>query len=115
MKNTNHLYLYTSIFAAVTLLFLPDTAEALTGGGIVGIDNLWAKIKPYLTGAFSIGGVIYCATNVRKVVVGDYRAAAPAAISAILAGLGIQGVFGDNALTATVNELEPHVLRAISE
>ncbi len=90
---------------------MPESADALTGGAgsgaggartIAGIDNLWKVITPYLAGAFSVGGILYSAINIRKVVIGDYRAAAPAAISAIIGGIGINGVFGEHALSVLI-------------
>jgi len=93
-------------FVTAVYLLMPESAEALTAGsgasgaiGIVGIGNLWKKISPYLAGAFSVGGIVYSAINIRKVIIGDYRAAAPAAISAIIGGIGVNGVFGENALS----------------
>lgn len=94
-----------AVVAAVYLL-MPESAEALTDGtdgtkatGIHTIDTLWNQVSPYLAGAFSVGGILYSAINIRKVILGDYRAAAPAAISAILGGIGVNGVFGANALS----------------
>lgn len=104
-KVHNQIFKKAVLITAVYLLML-ESGEALTSGsgaggatGILGIDNLWGKISPYLAGAFSVGGILYSAINIRKVIIGDYRAAAPAAISAIIGGIGVNGVFGANALS----------------
>lgn len=106
MKKSHKNIIKKAALVTAIYLLIPESAEALTAGagaggatGIVGIDNLWGKISPYLAGAFSIGGILYSAINIRKVVIGDYRAAAPAAISAIIGGIGVNGVFGANALS----------------
>jgi hypothetical protein len=106
MKNRHKNILKKAALITAVYFLLPESADALTGsagaGGataIAGIDNLWRAITPYLAGAFSVGGILYSAINIRKVVIGDYRAAAPAAISAIIGGIGINGVFGANALS----------------
>ena len=103
---TQNQFLKKAAVVAAVYLLMPESAEALTAGsgasgaiGIVGIDNLWKTISPYLAGAFSVGGIVYSAINIRKVIIGDYRAAAPAAISAIIGGIGVNGVFGANALS----------------
>ena len=83
----------------------PESLSALTSGAadgakaIEGVDKVWKSVTPYITGLFSAGGVIYSGINLRKVVMGDYRAAAPAAIAAVVASLGINGMFGENALS----------------
>lgn len=93
------------VVVSVICFLCPESAYALRQGAadgaaaIHGIDQIWATIQPYLTGLFSVGGVIYSGLNIRKVVIGDYRAAAPAALSALMAGLGINGMFGQNALS----------------
>lgn len=98
-------YIKPLCFIAATFCLCPESAYALRQGAadgaaaIHGIDQIWATIQPYLTGLFSVGGVIYSGLNIRKVVIGDYRAAAPAALSALMAGLGINGMFGQNALS----------------
>jgi preprotein translocase subunit SecG len=106
LNYTQNQFLKKAALITAVYLLMPESADALTAGsgaggatGIVGIDNLWGKISPYLAGAFSVGGILYSAINIRKVVIGDYRAAAPAAISAIIGGIGVQGVFGANALS----------------
>jgi len=73
--------------------------QGADGKAIMGLDAIWGTVKPYITGAFSAGGVIYSGINIRKVVIGDYRAAVPALVSALVAGLGIQGMFGAEALS----------------
>ena len=76
--------------------------NAADGKAILGFDAIWGTVKPYITGAFSAGGVVYSGINIRKVVIGDYRAAVPALVSALVAGLGIQGMFGADALSVTL-------------
>ena len=87
----------------VVQFLLPEIAHATgvtgEGAGILGIENTWAKIKPYFTWAFALGGVAYSGLNIRKVILGDYRALGPAALAAIIGGLGVEGVFGDKALS----------------
>lgn len=83
-------------------LLLNETGYAVHGAdgkAILGFDAIWGTVKPYITGAFSAGGVVYSGINIRKVVIGDYRAAVPALVSALVAGLGIQGMFGADALS----------------
>lgn len=103
-ENKSYL-LKTSVALFLVCFLFPESLLGLTGGGtdgataIKGLDNIWKSVRPYLTGLFSIGGVVYSGINIRKVVIGDYRAAAPAAIAAIVASLGINGMFGENALS----------------
>lgn len=103
-KNKSYV-LKTSLVLCLVCFLFPESLLGLTGGGtdgataIKGLDNVWKSVRPYLTGLFSIGGVVYSGINIRKVVIGDYRAAAPAAIAAIVASLGINGMFGENALS----------------
>ncbi|HCU06430.1 MAG TPA: hypothetical protein DIC42_02450 [Holosporales bacterium] len=104
--NTHNQILKKAALITALYLLMPESTEALTDGtagaqaiGIHTIDTLWNQVSPYLAGAFSVGGILYSAINIRKVILGDYRAAAPAAISAILGGIGINGVFGANALS----------------
>lgn len=86
---------------AVAYALSPDEASAITanGGNIQGLDTIWTIVRPYFTWAFSLGGVAYCGINLRKVVIGDYRAAAPAALAALVAGVGVNGLFADQALS----------------
>jgi hypothetical protein len=86
----------------VVQFLLPEIAHAtgVTGNaGILGIESTWAKIKPYFTWAFALGGVAYSGLNIRKVILGDYRALGPAALAAIIGGLGVEGVFGTDVLS----------------
>ena len=96
------------VFKAVAVVgvvqfLLPEIAHATgvtgEGAGILGIESTWAKIKPYFIWAFALGGVTYSGLNIRKVILGDYRALGPAALAAIIGGLGVEGVFGEKALS----------------
>lgn len=58
------------------------------------------KLVPYLGFAFTAGGVYYSGLNGKQVVTGDYRAAPRLLVSIGVAGLGLTGIFGANALTA---------------
>lgn len=68
MKLSNNQFLKKAALVTAVYLLMPESAEALTAGagaggatGIVGIDNLWGKISPYLAGAFSVDGIVYSA------------------------------------------------------
>ncbi|CAO4847477.1 MAG: hypothetical protein FADNKDHG_01499 [Holosporales bacterium] len=91
----------SAMICAIVYALSPDSAHAITanGGNIQGLDTIWAIVKPYFTWAFSLGGVSYCGLNLRKVLIGDYRAAAPAALAALVAGVGVNGLFSDTALS----------------
>ncbi|CAO5681373.1 MAG: hypothetical protein HEEMFOPI_01490 [Holosporales bacterium] len=82
-----------AMICAIVYVLSPDSAHATKVGDIQGIETIWDTIKPYFTWAFSLGGISYCGLNLRKVLIGDYRAAAPAALAALVAGVGVNGLF----------------------
>ncbi|CAO5682401.1 MAG: hypothetical protein HEEMFOPI_01656 [Holosporales bacterium] len=90
--------LKTIAVVGIVQFLLPAVAHATgvegSGAGILGIENTWAQVKPYFIWAFTLGGTAYSCLNLRKVVLGDYRAIGPAALATIVAGLGIEGVLG---------------------
>lgn len=63
------------------------------------MKTLLDKLIPYVAFAFTCGGVCYGGLNTKRVVGGDYRAIVPGVISIGVAGLGLAGIFGDDALT----------------
>lgn len=101
VKKTTERIVRGLVILAIAYALSPDSAHAITadGGNIQGLDKIWGIVKPYFTWAFSLGGVSYCGLNLRKVLIGDYRAAAPAALAALVAGVGVNGLFSESALS----------------